>query len=63
MRTRFGGEKLKEGDYEETKRLLQNDIKVDLEETELEGMEWIDLPQDWDKLWVFWNAVRSFQVA
>jgi len=37
-------------------------IKVDLQELEWIGMDWIDLAQDRGRLWALVNAVMNFRV-
>jgi len=41
---------------------LIHSIKMDVQEVEWSGMDWIDLAQDRDKLQGFVNAVINFQV-
>jgi hypothetical protein len=42
-------------------RCVEN-IKMDLREIVLEGMDWIDLPQDSDQWWDIVNTVMNLQV-
>ena len=54
---------LREREHLEDPRLRWEDnIKIDLQEEECEGMDWIDLAQDRDKLRALVNAVMSLRI-
>jgi len=40
----------------------KDNIKMDLQEVGCEGMDWIDLAQDWDRCWALVNAVKNLWV-
>jgi hypothetical protein len=41
---------------------MENNSRMDLRETEWEGVEWMHLAQDEDWWWAFVNMVRNLQV-
>jgi hypothetical protein len=43
------------------RRRWENNIKIDFQEVECGGMEWIDLAQDRDRWWKLVNAVMNFR--
>jgi hypothetical protein len=62
------GEEREEGKPEGNRPLRRprhrwkDNIKLDLQEVECRGMDWIGLAQDRDRLWALVNTVRSFRV-
>jgi hypothetical protein len=44
------------------RRTWEDNIKIDLQEVGLEGMDWIDMTQDRDRWWAVVNAVMNFRV-
>ena len=47
---------------ERPRRIWEYNIKMDLQEVECGGMDWIDLAQDWNRWWALLNAVMNFPV-
>jgi hypothetical protein len=45
------------------RRSWVDNIKMDLRETEWDGMNWIDLSQDTDQWWALVNAVMNLRVS
>jgi hypothetical protein len=45
-----------------TRRRCVNNIKIYLRETRWDGLDWIDVAQDRDKLMALMNAVMKFRV-
>jgi len=41
---------------------LEDNIKMDLQEVECGGMNWIQLAQDWDRWWTRVNVVMNLRV-
>jgi len=44
------------------RRRWEDNIKMDFQKVECEGMDWIDLAQGRDRWWAFVNAVMNFRV-
>jgi len=44
------------------RRRWDNDIRMDLQEVECGGMDWIDLAQDMDRWQALVNAIMNLQV-
>ena len=44
------------------RRRWQDNIKMDLQEVECGGMDWIELAQDWDRWRALVNAVMKLRV-
>jgi len=44
------------------RRGWKDNIKMDLQEVDCEGMDWIDLAQDRDRRWALVNAVMNLRV-
>jgi hypothetical protein len=44
------------------KRRWKDNIKIDLREIGWDGMDWIDLAQDWDQCRALVNTVMNFRV-
>jgi hypothetical protein len=41
---------------------MGDNIKIDIQEVECEGMDWIELAQDRDRWWALVNAVMNLWV-
>jgi hypothetical protein len=57
MHTGFWWGNLREGDH-----LEEDNIKMDLQEVELEGLDWIDIAQDRDRWRTVVSAVMNLRV-
>jgi len=45
-----------------TRLRWEDNIKMDLQEVECEGMDWIELGEDTDRWWALVNAVMNLRV-
>ena len=53
MQTVLWGNVKGRGQLGQLRHRWEDNIKMDKKETGWEGMDWIDLAQDWDKWWAF----------
>ena len=57
----FDGENIKKETTWETRRRWEDNIKMDLQEVECGGMDWIKLAEDRDGCWALVNAVINLR--
>ena len=63
MHAGFWLENLKERDNLGHLGINRDNIKMDLKETGSEGVDWMDLAQNRNKLWAVVNKVMDFQLS
>ena len=63
MHAGFCLENLKERDNFGQLGINRDNVKMDLKETGWEGVDWMDLAQDRNKLWAVVNKVMNFQLS